>query len=184
MAIRGSCLCGGITFEIDSATDRPDSEGATDPWLIFEAVVRGDVASLPAVLQSGDLDLYLHTRIRETSRNHRGCWPDVAEILAEYGPTLRKVAAVRQHINDSNHITQACFGLRKCGFDVLQTLFGLLKKTVGYRHVQVIEPGCAGNEDPIPLNHCAAIADLGLKGGSRTDQRAFHVNSRLSPVSY
>jgi hypothetical protein len=50
----------------------------------------------------------------------------------------------------SNDIAQACASLRKCGFDVLQTLFCLLEKTVGNRRIRVVEACCAEPTTLVP----------------------------------
>ena len=121
-------------------------------------------SGLPCVFQSGNLDLYLHTRIGKTGGNHHGRGANIAKILAEYRPTLRKVAAVRYDISDANHILQAGVRLLQCSLDVLQALFRLLGDAVRDRHGAVVKTRRARNKYPIANHDGAGITDLLFEG--------------------
>jgi hypothetical protein len=57
-------------------------------------LITGTIPGL-RTLQCGDFDFDLHAWVRQTSRDHHGCRTHLSEVLAQYGPALLKLGAIR-----------------------------------------------------------------------------------------
>jgi hypothetical protein len=111
-------------------------------------------------LKSCHFDFDLHARVRQTCRDHHGCWADVAKILAQHGLALLKLSAIWQNIVHPNHVLQACACFVQRRLNILQALLCLLEHAVCDGHRAVVETCGARNKHPIACDNSAGIADL------------------------
>lgn len=139
-----------------------------------------EAAASDGLLHRSDFDLDLHPGIEQFGRDHHRCWPHIAEVLFEYGPTCFKVIPIREDVSHSDRVFEAATRLTQRLINILQALLGLLGYAFCNGHGLVVESCGARDENEWPLRHGTRVADLLFEDGSGADEFAIHSELRRS----
>jgi len=95
-----------------------------------------------------------------------------AEDLAEHRDDSGPITDVRHVVANSHNVGEAGTGFAQRLLDVAEDLARLLGRVFGDRHRRVVEPGRAGDKDPLAVDDGSAVPGRRLEPRARGDQAA------------